>query len=657
MTLESHFASKKEIEEQKKSVTVAEQVYKRSVDNLNAINEKWIHDWKHSAEVYQELELKRITYLRNTFWSFSNMMTSTFSIDEECCDRIRTALEITNVQKDITDFVHSNGTGTKLPSPLPYELFYKPVNRKPSLHQASTESLSHSIIVLTNPDEELKSVDRQLQQLEQSQSPTIGKMRQKAMSTLTDQAPSKEPKQPLPPIIDNSLNPNTRIYTDQSSVTIHSGPGIKEQHDSIQNDNQEKIAATPLHEMKYSDSTPSKDKPVSNPIFGHVQPEEKLGEIEKSATEINSAIQEKKTINDSQLEQEEAYHNRMPKPLPKDEKWVISSIRRSQQVPVAATATDNQILTDNDSIKQGAINISASNSPAIIDDVSVKEIKPRHPKLHRPIVPLTIEIPNLMNDPKPPQLAAHQAIEDARRHSQMSPIEIDVSRSQNRLDDHGGIRPAPWQSSGIIKEKNEDYMPQNNKYYSSYQPDLAHSSLPKVHTQSRLSQSYVAEEEHGKKKKSSKNKLDANLKSGKEPKTSGRFSLFFTGGHKKDKKKEKGHQLEIQKQQQYMFEQKPSNHQQSIHQQPNTTNHPPIDGQVSTNQRISHRFLCYVRSQWPFEATIDGEMSFNQHEVLGILHKQSDGWWQAERLTGEVAGQRGLVPGNYMIDVSPTQHH
>jgi hypothetical protein len=50
-------------------------------------------------------------------------------------------------------------------------------------------------------------------------------------------------------------------------------------------------------------------------------------------------------------------------------------------------------------------------------------------------------------------------------------------------------------------------------------------------------------------------------------------------------------------------------------------------------------------------------MSFNQHEVLGILHKQSDGWWQAERLTGEVAGQRGLVPGNYMIDVSPTQHH
>jgi hypothetical protein len=219
-------------------------------------------------------------------------------------------------------------------------------------------------------------------------------------------------------------------------------------------------------------------------------------------------------------------------------------------------------------------------------------------------VPLTIEIPNLMNDPKPPQLAAHQAIEDARRHSQMSPIEIDISRSQNRLDDHEDIRPAPWQSSGIIKEQKVDYIPQNNKYHSSYQPDLAHSSLPKLHTQSRLSQSHVAEEEHGKKKKSSKNKLDANLKSGKEPKTSGRFSLFFTGGHKKDKKKEKGHQLEIQKQQQYMFEQKSSNRQQPIHQQPNTTNHPPIDGQVSTNQRISHRFLCYVRSQWPFEATV-----------------------------------------------------
>lgn len=46
-------------------------------------------------------------------------------------------------------------------------------------------------------------------------------------------------------------------------------------------------------------------------------------------------------------------------------------------------------------------------------------------------------------------------------------------------------------------------------------------------------------------------------------------------------------------------------------------------------------------------------MSVNQNETLGIIHKQMDGWWQAERLTSIAAGKKGLVPGNYMVDASP----
>lgn len=43
-------------------------------------------------------------------------------------------------------------------------------------------------------------------------------------------------------------------------------------------------------------------------------------------------------------------------------------------------------------------------------------------------------------------------------------------------------------------------------------------------------------------------------------------------------------------------------------------------------------------------------MSFDMHEVLGIYRRQADGWWDAERLH---TGQRGLIPGNYMIDAPP----
>lgn len=45
-------------------------------------------------------------------------------------------------------------------------------------------------------------------------------------------------------------------------------------------------------------------------------------------------------------------------------------------------------------------------------------------------------------------------------------------------------------------------------------------------------------------------------------------------------------------------------------------------------------------------------MSFHAEEVLGIIRKQTDGWWEAERLEPAFAGQRGLVPGNYMVEAT-----
>lgn len=62
-------------------------------------------------------------------------------------------------------------------------------------------------------------------------------------------------------------------------------------------------------------------------------------------------------------------------------------------------------------------------------------------------------------------------------------------------------------------------------------------------------------------------------------------------------------------------------------------------------------FVLYANSTFIFQ--IDGEMSFQADEIVGIIHKQMDGWWEAERLGPVGAGQRGLVPGNYMLDNQP----
>ncbi|RCI02013.1 hypothetical protein CU098_002954, partial [Rhizopus stolonifer] len=512
MTLETSVTTemKKEIEEQRQMVIVAEQMYKRSIDNLNTVNEKWINDWKRSAEIYQEMEIKRVTYLRSTLWS------------------IRTALEITDVEKDIIDFVRSHGTGTKIPSPASYEKFHTKLKKNLESHQASEESLPHSITVLTNPDEELKSVEQQLQQLEQSQSPRAEMSPDLLFNTKT----TTHPEPVLPAIkIENNQSP----YRSEEDLKRHSKQSLR---NSMTSNELLKLN----HELPFD------------------QPSAKLGD-----TTLVDKVYEKSTTS------------------PKDEKWVYSSARRQDQHTTPNTANKTSHNTP--------VHQHKPRKPVVPLKIDIPNSVNQH---SQPAVPLTIDIPNSVN--QHPQLAAHQAIEYARRHSQMSPI------SQKKMEEHGGIRLAPWQENGI--EKKHMYP----------QPDTSANLQEDI------------------KNKKSKNRPESAVKSAKETKGI-RFSHFFNGGNKKEKKK---------------------NQKQSI------PEHHPIVQPTRSNPIINQhpvqpdkRFVCYAKAQWPFEATIESEMSVNQNETLGIIHKQMDGWWQAERLTSIAAGKKGLVPGNYMVDASP----
>lgn len=659
ISLETHFTveMEKEIEEQKKLVVVAEQVYKRAIDNLNAVNEQWIYDWRHSADVYQEMELKRITYLRSTLWSFSNMMTSTFNIDEECCDRIRAALEITDVQKDIVDFVYSHGTGSQPPAITPYESFYQPVNRELFSHQNSSESLTRSVTLLANHDEELKSVDIQLQQLEQTPRAEVTQE-----STLANHGPEPvqsaieevehilnqsgihdnyiQPTQSVPPVmIDSNRDSSNNAPTENVSVAKEEGAVNKEINNQAVSE-EEVIEQHVFHEPKPANNENFKYKPMPNPNFAQLDTEQTKG------VHTPPLLQNNKHVEENDDDEEESCENTMPRPPPKDEKWVISSIRRPQQMPIKPTSSpfiQDPLLAPVKSMTGMSI-----GTP----EQSTEEIKTHQAKAHKPVIPLTIDIPNSVN--KHPQLAAHKAIEDARRFSQMPPNNV---RSQNRVEENGGIRPAPWQGTVHPEDTRNGYVSSHNNHQHGYNRS-EQTNLPDSHHQQ-----HGAYTERQPKIKAGTD--PAPNKPGKEAKSGGRFSLFFTGGNKKDKKKEKDSYPDLQQHiQQHQQQNQTFQHDQLLNHhamyQPNTTNDLSMDNEMQFSQlsqapplhNTANRFVCYVKAQWSFEATIDAEMTFNQDEVLGIIHKQSDGWWQAERLISEAAGQRGLVPGNYMIDTS-----
>lgn len=1063
-TKEELIKIEKEIEEQRRMVAVADQVYRRSVDNYNSVNERWVNDWTRSADVFQDMEVKRIDYLRSTLWSFANMMTSTFSIDEECCDRIRTALEITDVQKDVVGFVQRYGTGTRIPAPLSYDMLHQP-NPMPltklsaltnvpesttspttataataaavgvastavaatavaasaihdhdseldmqqplsaplpqtsvdSLHEGATQGASESnaaalkklppqpVTVLTNPDEELKSVDRQLQQLEvlnttphseegrhsfmqhspqqltphdssavpavvavagataataavppqvieaekprevenkveqqdESQQPmsapplsgvtnttdqsvgpvstAIKEVEQilnqksfddivggtnatshdesnkndvvpKTRNVVSSRASYASNNQTIPPIMmarsiysDNSntlpaavsSSPVIGESSDDFSAGIYDALGIKHtsQYDLSRKETSNPVQLQPLSPSDTNltnmtnNSNPklvSKYKPMPNPVYNNGSSIEENAPVNGTTNEMTDATPEtvpnqkptvgvrtsslisnsrrpgtydnnKSTLtqevsNDDSDEEDKEYQSRMPRPPPKDEKWVISSIRRPQQLPVRTL--NARMFDGTASVSRNSVVSTASPkvAPAVVNENTSPNIQQQHqqqpdagfvtpqssspipsavpedseevhkPKVHRPAIPLTIDIPNSVKPtPDLPQNAAQQVIAEGRRLSQMSPVQqkMDLNNTvsynqpqqmdrnamrgyitQNGMED-GGIRPAPWQDEmsaedNMMQNGNKfrsSGTPNNNGYYGNgYQPgmpgprgsslklsnpDLHHQhqmqmQLQQQQQQQQLWQNQSFEEEDKKKfgKNSGKSYNESSVKS-KEKDGKGRFSLGFFTGNKKEKKKEKEkekaeaaaaaaaaaatavsysqtptpeqqqyiaqqqqmHQqqqqqlLQQQQQQQYMMQQQRPVSQQAMHQKEYSQS--DLKSNKSNNNSINHssepqvqqqqqqqvpapvpqqpqeqpsfegsRFIGYAKSNWPFEATIDVEMSFHAEEVLGIIRKQTDGWWEAERLEPAFAGQRGLVPGNYMVEAT-----
>ncbi|KAI9488803.1 hypothetical protein BDB00DRAFT_846642, partial [Zychaea mexicana] len=115
-----------DIEEQKKLLATADQQYKRAVDVLNDVTEKWIADWRGTCDIYQGLEESRINFIRSSLWGFANMMSSVYIVDDQCCERIRSSLESTDVQQDVQTFIGKYSTGTRVTDLMPYEDLSQP---------------------------------------------------------------------------------------------------------------------------------------------------------------------------------------------------------------------------------------------------------------------------------------------------------------------------------------------------------------------------------------------------------------------------------------------------------------------------------------------------------------------------------------------------
>ncbi|KAG0350559.1 Proline-serine-threonine phosphatase-interacting protein 2, partial [Podila minutissima] len=89
--------------------------YQASIRQLTEINDKWIVEWRTACDKFQLLEEQRIDYVRTCLWNYANIISSTCVADDESCERIRSSLEVCDVNQNLQSFIDASATGDETP--------------------------------------------------------------------------------------------------------------------------------------------------------------------------------------------------------------------------------------------------------------------------------------------------------------------------------------------------------------------------------------------------------------------------------------------------------------------------------------------------------------------------------------------------------------
>ncbi|KAG5437170.1 hypothetical protein PCANB_001147 [Pneumocystis canis] len=91
--------------------------YMLAITVLQETSIKWIREWKIACDKFQDLEEKRINFIKDGLWAFSTIISAAYVSNSKSCEKIRASIEKCNPQNDIQLFIRTKGTGQEIPNP------------------------------------------------------------------------------------------------------------------------------------------------------------------------------------------------------------------------------------------------------------------------------------------------------------------------------------------------------------------------------------------------------------------------------------------------------------------------------------------------------------------------------------------------------------
>lgn len=131
----------------KTAAEAADIAYLNAVKQLEEYRQKYIIDMEDACSKFQMIEEKRIQFLRNELWTYTNLGSGHIINMSEKYELSRKVIENCNEKLDLQLFINVNNTGTIRPPPIEYENFYHKENTPiiPTVQFQTEEFASKSV--------------------------------------------------------------------------------------------------------------------------------------------------------------------------------------------------------------------------------------------------------------------------------------------------------------------------------------------------------------------------------------------------------------------------------------------------------------------------------------------------------------------------------
>ncbi|RCH88389.1 hypothetical protein CU097_008212 [Rhizopus azygosporus] len=95
-------------------------VYDEGLNDLTKIVEEWNNEWKNTCDTFERLEQERIQFFKTNISNYTNLMVGCLENEIQAYERVNVKVEDVDVMQDLTDFVNENRSTHIVPSPMDY---------------------------------------------------------------------------------------------------------------------------------------------------------------------------------------------------------------------------------------------------------------------------------------------------------------------------------------------------------------------------------------------------------------------------------------------------------------------------------------------------------------------------------------------------------